>query len=169
MTAYPRWGGVSQAPDTGNPSKYASDKKGFHAGQCSAVQNDAGTPRLDWHKFDTTGSGNVLEPTKKNAAPMTGGAAFNRTEESNSPYQNCCENNTPKRVRGAMSKWAKDRHKKVARAIGFALTLGTESAWHGITIVLMARLSDEERAALAFAALMSLSDEHAAAVAEAAT
>lgn len=107
-------------------------------------------------------------PTKKNAAPMTGGAAFKRIEENNSPHRNCPKYATPKRVRGAMSKWAKDRHKKVARAIGFALTLGTESAWHGITIVLMARLSDEERAALAFAALMSLSDEHAAAVAEAA-
>lgn len=109
-----------------------------------------------------------IEPTKKNAAPLTGGAAFKRIEENNSSHPNCPKYVTPKRVRGAMSKWAKDRHKKVARAIGFALTLGTESAWHGITIVLMARLSDEERAALAFAALMSLSDEHAAAVAEAA-
>lgn len=65
-----------------------------------------------------------------------------------------------------MSKWAKGEHKKVARCIGYALTLGTEAAWHGLTIVLMARLSDQERAALAFAAMMSLSDEHASAVAE---
>jgi hypothetical protein len=46
------------------------------------------------------------------------------------------------------------------------LTLGTTAAWHGLTIVLMARLTDEERVALAYAALMALSDEHASAVAE---
>ena len=71
-----------------------------------------------------------------------------------------------KKAKNAMSLFAKPSHKAVARAIGYALTLGDEAAWHGLTIVLMARLSDQERAALAFAALMSLSDEHASAVAE---
>jgi len=67
-------------------------------------------------------------------------------------------NNTPK---SAMSLYAKDRHKKAAKGLGFALTLGTESAWHSLTIILMARLTEAERAALAFATLNSLSENHA--------
>ncbi|WIY23738.1 hypothetical protein [Parasedimentitalea psychrophila] len=60
-----------------------------------------------------------------------------------------------------MSLYAKDRHKKTAKGLGFALTLGTESAWHSLTITLMARLTEAERAALAFATLNSLSESHA--------
>ncbi|OSQ46760.1 hypothetical protein [Marivita geojedonensis] len=67
---------------------------------------------------------------------------------------------------GATRAFAKSDHKRVARCVGYALTLGNEAAWHGLTTVLISRLSDQERAALAFAALMSLSDEHASAVAE---
>jgi hypothetical protein len=60
-----------------------------------------------------------------------------------------------------MSLYAKDSHKRIAKVLGFALTLGTESAWHGLTIILMARLTDAERASLAFATLNSLSEKHA--------
>jgi len=60
-----------------------------------------------------------------------------------------------------MSMFAKGNHKRVAKAIGFALMLGTESAWHGLTIILMARLTDAERSSLAFATLNSLSEKHA--------
>ena len=60
-----------------------------------------------------------------------------------------------------MSLHAKDRHKKAAKGLGFALTLGNESAWHGLTVILMARLSEAERASLAFATLNSLSENHA--------
>jgi len=63
--------------------------------------------------------------------------------------------------KSAMSLYAKDRHKKVAKGLGFALTLGDESAWHGLTIILMARLNETERASLAFATLNSLSENHA--------
>jgi hypothetical protein len=69
--------------------------------------------------------------------------------------------NTSRRHRSAMSMFAKGNHKRVAKAIGFALTLGTESAWHGLTIILMGRLTEAERAALAFATLNSLSEKHA--------
>ncbi|NRB17235.1 MAG: hypothetical protein HRU33_06555 [Rhodobacteraceae bacterium] len=62
--------------------------------------------------------------------------------------------------KSAMSLYAKDRHKKVAKGLGFALTLGDESAWHGLTIILMARLSEAERASLAFATLNSLSENN---------
>src|SRR6056297_663470 len=71
----PRWGGVSHVPDTRIPRKYASDKKGFHAGQCSLLQNDAGTEVSYWHKSDATGSDNVLDLTNENpgsAATETG-------------------------------------------------------------------------------------------------
>ncbi len=60
-----------------------------------------------------------------------------------------------------MSMYAKDAHKRVSRSLGYALTLGTTAAWHGLTIILMSRLSEAERAGLAFAALNSLSEDHA--------
>ena len=68
---------------------------------------------------------------------------------------------TPKRGKSAMSLYAKDSHKRAAKSLGFALTLGTESAWHSLTIILMARLTEAERAQLAFATLNSLSENHA--------
>ncbi len=60
-----------------------------------------------------------------------------------------------------MSLFARPAHKAVAKAVGFALTLNDEAAWRGLTIVLLARLSEAERAALAFACLNSQSEEHA--------
>ena len=103
-----------------------------------------------------------IDPTNENpGAAATAAGAKNVLEAAKLPDQN-----TPKRGRSAMSKWASTEHKKVVRTIGYALTLGDEAAWHGLTIVLMVRLSDEERAALAFAALKALNDEHASAVAE---
>ena len=60
-----------------------------------------------------------------------------------------------------MSLYAKDTHKTVAKCIGFALTLGTGSAWEKVSALMVARLSKEERAALAFAALNSLDDDAA--------
>jgi hypothetical protein len=45
--------------------------------------------------------------------------------------------------------------------LGYALTLGDEAAWHSMTIVLMAKLTDRERAALAYAALNSLDEDTA--------
>ncbi len=58
-----------------------------------------------------------------------------------------------------MSKWAKPAHKKAAKVLGYALTLGTADAWLKLRFVLVAKLSTRERAALAYAALSSLSDE----------
>lgn len=60
-----------------------------------------------------------------------------------------------------MSKYALDRHKRAARAFGYALTLGDESAWDGFAVILLARLTDRERGALAYTALRSLSTEQA--------
>lgn len=114
------------------------------------------------HEKDGLTNRSGIVSTKENAASSAKDSGVKSAyEAAKLPAQD-----TPKRGRSAMSKWAKSEHKKVARCIGYALTLGDEAAWHGLTIVLMARLSDEERAALAFAALMSLSDDHASAVAE---
>jgi hypothetical protein len=45
--------------------------------------------------------------------------------------------------------------------LGYVLTLGTESGWHELTIILMARLIEAECASLAVANVNSLSEDHA--------
>lgn len=72
--------------------------------------------------------------------------------------------NTPKRQSNAMSLYAKPAHKAVARSIGYALTTGDAQGWAAHTAVLLLRLSDVERAALAYAALQSLHIDHEAPV-----
>jgi hypothetical protein len=67
-----------------------------------------------------------------------------------------------------MSLYAKTRHKRAIKALGFVLTLGTSEAWNGLIIVLMARLKPEERAKLAYASLVTLDDEQAYKIANAA-
>ncbi len=49
----------------------------------------------------------------------------------------------------------------MSRALGYCLTLGTSDAWADFSALAVLRLSDEERAALAFAALCSLEPAHA--------
>lgn len=72
-------------------------------------------------------------------------------------------------MKGAMKAFAKPDHKCVARCVGYSLTLNTFDAWAGLSVVLAARLDDEERAALAYAALRSLEDDQIGAVFEAVT
>jgi len=57
-------------------------------------------------------------------------------------------------------------HLKVVRMLGYVLTLGTQDAWQGLVPVLIARLTVEERAALAFMALKSLNHDDAKVTAE---
>lgn len=65
--------------------------------------------------------------------------------------------NTPKRRKSAMSKWAKPAHKRVAKAIGFALTLGfSGNRAAQLVTIFSAHLNDEERAGIAYAALRSM-------------
>jgi len=63
---------------------------------------------------------------------------------------------TPKRGRSAISKFAKDSHKRAARGLGYALILGDAFGWKAVTAVWAARLTAKERASLAFSALASL-------------
>lgn len=70
--------------------------------------------------------------------------------------------------RSLLSKYVKPNHKRVARMLGFALTLDSSDCWWGFAQVIAARLTPTERSALAFMALSSLNSEDAALVADAA-
>lgn len=66
-----------------------------------------------------------------------------------------------------LSKCMPDTCKRVARMVGYALLLGEDADnWHGLTVVLTARLTMRQRAAMAWAVLRSLSPEQVVAVAE---
>ena len=69
-------------------------------------------------------------------------------------------------TRSAISLYAKPAHRRVARAVGYALTLGEAHGWCKLTAILCMRLKPEEIAALAFAALMALDEDTARMVAE---
>ena len=73
-----------------------------------------------------------------------------------------------KKSKSAMSLFAKRVHKKIARAFGFALTLGTDVAWFKFGFLLKMRLTSRERAALALMALKTLKRDEAIKVALAA-
>lgn len=51
-----------------------------------------------------------------------------------------------------------DPIKRASRAFGYAVWLDTPDNWHGLTIVLTARLTVEQRGALAWATLRALPD-----------
>ncbi len=72
------------------------------------------------------------------------------------------------RKRPIFAAFIKPVHKRASRMLGYALTLGSEAAWRQFCFVINVRLSPAERAALAFAALSSLDEDHAQQTAEAA-
>lgn len=55
-----------------------------------------------------------------------------------------------------LSKYIKPDHKRMSRSLGYCLTIGTYDAWTAFTALAAFRLSETERAALAFSALNSL-------------
>jgi hypothetical protein len=66
-----------------------------------------------------------------------------------------------------LSKHMPDAYKRVARMIGYTLLLGGDADnWHGLTVVLTARLTPKERVAMAWAVLRSLTPDQVVAVAE---
>ena len=67
--------------------------------------------------------------------------------------------------RNAISLYAKTAHKKAARLLGYALILGDFDSWEAASAIWQARLTDTERAALAWAAMRSLDEDHAREVA----
>ncbi|WP_424989722.1 hypothetical protein [Fluviibacterium sp. S390] len=59
----------------------------------------------------------------------------------------------------AISKFGKAEHKAAARSLGYALTSGDADAWSDFTRIIDRRLTTQERAALAWASLRSLSPD----------
>ncbi|KPP85802.1 MAG: hypothetical protein HLUCCO07_01765 [Rhodobacteraceae bacterium HLUCCO07] len=58
-------------------------------------------------------------------------------------------------------KFMKPAHKRMARILGYALTLGDHQGWEAFSALAQARMTDQERAALAWAALKSLDPDQA--------
>ena len=68
----------------------------------------------------------------------------------------------------AMSLYAKDRHKRVCRMLGYALTLDDPVAWNQTAAILGHRLTNMELASVAYVALSALEPESREAVYDAA-
>lgn len=51
--------------------------------------------------------------------------------------------------------------KRVSRSLGYTLILENEAAWDGFTTILRARLTERERAALAYSVLNSMDPDNA--------
>jgi hypothetical protein len=67
-----------------------------------------------------------------------------------------------------ISQHIPDNIKRVSRSLGYFLWVGTSDDLHGVSVILRARLTAEQRGALAFAALQSLDYELGCDVADAA-
>ena len=77
---------------------------------------------------------------------------------TNAPIDNKAENPalSNRKKRSRLGTFMKPDHKRMARVIGYTLTVGGTDAWAGFSTATKARLTVEERAALAWAALRSL-------------
>lgn len=72
---------------------------------------------------------------------------------------------TPKGPGKSFSKLIDPNHKRLSRMLGYALTMGDADAWAGFSFVAAARLSEAERAGIAWASLRSLEPDNAEQVA----
>ncbi len=72
----------------------------------------------------------------------------------------------PQLNKSAMSKYAKPAHKRAARLLGYALTLGNGATWWMFAALISIILTSKERAALAFMALNALDYDEAVMVAD---
>ncbi len=68
----------------------------------------------------------------------------------------------------SVSKHIPENIKRASKAVGYAIWLDETDYWLGLPVVLMARLTTRQRAALAFATLKSLDHSTASAAATAA-
>jgi hypothetical protein len=77
---------------------------------------------------------------------------------SDTPIDNKAENPalSNAKKRSSFSNFMKSEHKRMSCVMGYTLTLGDADAWSGFTTMARARLTVEERSALAWAALRSL-------------
>ena len=123
---------------------------------------DLSLPRTNPVQPESTCAVFVLQTPNENPGALAGATGANGKELaiSSASYR--------KPDGSAMSRYAKPSHKAVARSLGFALTLGDEQAWATFCLTAYRKLTTQERAALAYAALMSLDEGDAQTVAEAA-
>jgi hypothetical protein len=98
------------------------------------------------------GGSNPLAPTKLNQA-LSGFSSPSDAGANCDPSQIA-----PKagRKSNILAKHIKHSHKRISRMLDYALTLGGAKAWSGFTIAALSRLTAEERAALAWAALNAM-------------
>lgn len=66
-----------------------------------------------------------------------------------------------------LSRHMRPAHKRMARMLGYSLTIDAPDGWHGFSAVAQAHMTKAERVSLAYAALNTLSSEEAAMVASA--
>lgn len=100
-----RWGRVSQDQDTHKPTKTAINKGTYIAGECSGLQNNAGTGVSDWHKIDTTETPFVLTENLEKKKPAT--AATVNGSDSNETANNSQGQHTLSDNRYQILIWAK--------------------------------------------------------------
>lgn len=157
-----RWGEVSRCGTYVTPDIKASCKGFSLAGSCDEKQNLAGTRKETWHDSDTSGSRDVPADTTENAAALAGACGAKSIQEGS----RLKSEHSGKKPSSAMGQFAAESHKRAARMLGYTLTLGDFDAWESFSLFMIAKLEPEERAALAWASLRSLTTEQAEATTE---
>jgi hypothetical protein len=147
---------VSQDGTYASPEKIAISKEPCASDRVRSnaiLRNDAGTRAEIWHKSDTAGSANVHDLTPENENPgalvgATGALSIGQKIKSQ-------EHRKP--GRSAMSLYGKDRHKRAAKMLGYALTLDDDpTIWTTTSAIWARRLTSTEFASIAYAALSAL-------------
>ncbi|MGR1582008.1 hypothetical protein ACSSNL_11140 [Thalassobius sp. S69A] len=91
-------------------------------------------------------------------APNNAGTTRNQRHKTDTANPTAITAEAP-RTKSILSRFMAPTHKRVARVLGYVLTLGTADAWIGFVTVITARMTVQERACLAIAALTSLPDD----------
>lgn len=135
-------GQMAQGKDSGNPSS-----RNTHS-NLQEVPDEAKTSVVSI-------AAETLKPDKENAPSVAAEQGVKLAYETSQLRKDDTANGPA----SAMSKWGNPAHEAIVREIGCALTLGDEADLDGLSIVLMARASEKERADFAFAFLRRLPPE----------
>jgi hypothetical protein len=133
-----------------------------YAADCKAAQNPAESnalePEARTDRTRTNGQHDTpaLVPQKLSDEKETPGALAGAT--GGGGEKELRRESYAEKGPGAISRFAKDRHKRAAGMVLAALTLGDDSpeVWHDAAFVLRVKLTPVERIGLAFAALRAL-------------
>lgn len=99
---------------------------------------------------------------KENPDALAGaiGAAYEAGNFKAKQYRNLVTSSNRK-SNGTLARFMKPQHMRMSRMLGYTLTLGTPEAWAGFRYVAGVRLSEGERAMMAYFALTALRPENA--------